>query len=90
VRSGHRASEDVDVKVHIDADRCEGHGRCYSLAPQLFEPDEIGNGRVVADPVPDHLQDDARRAVANCPEQAITIGSNSSSGNKNDEEASDG
>jgi ferredoxin len=32
------------VKVHVDQEICQGHGRCYSLAPELFEPDEIGNG----------------------------------------------
>ena len=32
------------MKVHVDQEICQGHGRCYSLAPELFEPDEIGNG----------------------------------------------
>jgi len=62
------------MKVHIDEQRCEGHGRCYMIAPDLFQPDDIGNGQViVTGPVPDQLEQDARRAVANCPEQAITI-----------------
>ena len=30
------------MRVHIDDERCEGHGRCYALAPTVFEPDEIG------------------------------------------------
>ena len=28
------------MRVHVDEARCEGHGRCYDLAPDLFEPDE--------------------------------------------------
>jgi ferredoxin len=62
------------MKVHVDEDRCEGHGRCYALAPNVFEPDDIGNGQAVGDGTvaPDE-QDRARLAAANCPEQAITI-----------------
>ena len=62
------------MRVHVDDDRCEGHGRCYALAPDLFEPDDIGNARVLGDGVvPTDLADRARLAVANCPEQAIKI-----------------
>ncbi|HEX6569487.1 MAG TPA: ferredoxin [Acidimicrobiales bacterium] len=62
------------MKVHVDQARCQGHGRCYSLAPELFEPDEIGNGVEIGDgTVPPGLEDAARKAVLNCPEQAITI-----------------
>ena len=62
------------MKVHVDEERCEGHGRCYALAPNLFEPDEIGNGHAVGDgTVAADDQDRSRLAAANCPEQAITI-----------------
>lgn len=62
------------MKVRIDAARCEGHGRCYATAPALFEPDDIGNGHVIGDgTVAPELEHQARLAVANCPEQAITI-----------------
>jgi ferredoxin len=62
------------VHVVIDADRCEGHGRCWAGAPEVFEPDDIGNGQVVGDGrVPVELEHRARLAVANCPEHAITI-----------------
>lgn len=62
------------MRVHIDQDRCEGHGRCYATAPGLFEPDEIGNGHEVGDGhVGPDMEHQARVAVANCPEMAITI-----------------
>ena len=62
------------MKVRIDEARCEGHGRCYATAPVLFEPDDIGNGHVIGDgAVPPEVEHQARLAVANCPEQAITI-----------------
>jgi len=62
------------MKVHVDEERCEGHGRCYALAPAVFEPDDLGQGQVVGTGTvaPDE-QDRARLAAANCPEQAITI-----------------
>ena len=62
------------MKVHIDSDRCQGHGRCYDLAPELFGADDEGYGRVLGDGLvsPDHEQE-ARLAAANCPESAVTI-----------------
>jgi ferredoxin len=62
------------MRVHVDQDLCQGHGRCYSLAPQLFEPDDIGNGvELDGGRVPPGLEDAARKAVLNCPERAITL-----------------
>jgi ferredoxin len=60
------------VKVQISPERCQGHGRCYDLAPDLFGEDEEGYGTVLADGVvpPDHERA-ARLAVANCPEHAV-------------------
>jgi ferredoxin len=62
------------MRVQIDASRCQGHGRCYDLAPDLFGEDEDGYGTVLADGrVPPDREDDAELAVANCPEQAIDV-----------------
>ena len=62
------------MKVRVDDERCEGHGRCYALAPELFAPDDIGNGHEVGDgTVAAGMEQKARLAVANCPERAITI-----------------
>jgi len=62
------------VKVQIDPGRCQGHGRCYDLAPGLFGDDEEGYGQVLGDGVvPPGRADEARRAVANCPERAIGL-----------------
>ena len=69
------------MRVRIDDTRCEGHGRCYAVAPEQFEPDDVGYGRVVGDgTVPPGLAAAARRAVANCPEQAITLSEESPDG----------
>jgi ferredoxin len=62
------------MKVRVDEERCEGHGRCYALAPAVFEPDDLGNGQAVGDgTVADGEEERARLAAANCPEVAITI-----------------
>jgi ferredoxin len=61
------------MKIHIDSTTCTGHGRCYSLAPQLFDSDEFGHGVVLGGDVPDDLLDAARSAVENCPERAISL-----------------
>ncbi|KAB2380372.1 ferredoxin [Actinomadura montaniterrae] len=62
------------MKVRIDPGRCQGHGRCYDLAPGLFGEDDEGYGTVLGDgTVPAGGEQDARRAAANCPERAITV-----------------
>jgi ferredoxin len=60
------------VKISIDANRCQGHGRCYDLAPELFGEDEEGYGVVLGDgTVPADQHASARLAALNCPESAI-------------------
>lgn len=61
------------MKVRIDTELCTGHGRCYSLAPEVFEPDDLGHGRVILDDVPEELRSRAELGMKNCPEQAISI-----------------
>ncbi len=62
------------MKVTIDAARCQGHGRCFNLAPDVFGFDELGNGVVlVASPPDDRAERLARLAQVNCPEHAIDI-----------------
>jgi ferredoxin len=62
------------VKLQIDPAVCQGHGRCYDLAPDLFGDDDEGFGQVLGDGiVPPEKEQQARLAVANCPERAITL-----------------
>jgi ferredoxin len=62
------------VKVQISPGRCQGHGRCYDLAPGLFGDDEEGYGQVLGDgTVPLDAERQARLAVSNCPEHAIEL-----------------
>ena len=61
------------MKLRIDLEACTGHGRCYSLSPELFDADDYGHGILLQEDVPDDLAEKARLAVANCPERAISL-----------------
>lgn len=62
------------MKLLIETSLCQGHGRCYDLAPGLFGEDEEGYGKVLgAGLVPPGSQPEARRAELNCPERAIRL-----------------
>ena len=61
------------TRVSVDADLCTGHGRCYTLAPRVFEPDEVGHCVVLAEDVSGELEAQAAIGEQNCPEQAITL-----------------
>jgi ferredoxin len=73
-RVGPAIPYDRPMKVSVDAEKCQGHNRCYALAPELFDVDDYGQAVVIGDgTVPAELEDKARLAVANCPEYAISI-----------------
>jgi ferredoxin len=61
-------------RVYVDPDKCQGHNRCYSVSPDLFDLDDLGMSSATGDgTVPAGLISQARLAVANCPEHAITL-----------------
>ena len=63
------------MKIHLDAQKCQGHGRCYSLAPELFDCDDLGTAVVkVSGDLTEEQLVRANLAAANCPEFAIEIG----------------
>lgn len=62
------------MRVVVDSEKCQGHNRCYALAPALFTFDDYGYASAVGDgSVPPDQEAAARLAVANCPEYAISI-----------------
>ncbi|MGI9600998.1 MAG: ferredoxin [Acidimicrobiales bacterium] len=65
------------MKISVDRGICTGHGRCYVLAPGVFEPDDDGYCVVInhdlSDGASHELREQARVGAANCPEDAITI-----------------
>ena len=62
------------MKIRVDPERCQGHSRCYAIAPDLFDVDEFGTSTARNDgDVPPGREEAARSAVRNCPEHAIGI-----------------
>jgi ferredoxin len=62
------------MKIHVIEEKCQGHNRCFVVAPLLFELDDYGyahetNGGEISP----EQEENARLAVANCPENAIVI-----------------
>ncbi|MEY2459842.1 MAG: ferredoxin [Acidimicrobiaceae bacterium] len=57
------------MKVRLDVEACVGHGRCYAIAPDVFDADDQGHCVVLFSdaPIPDALIDRARQAITNCP-----------------------
>ena len=63
--SGHR--------LRVDPIACDGFGYCAELLPELVRLDEWGYPIVSNDGVGRHLLDLARRAVRDCPRQAVML-----------------
>jgi len=61
------------MKVFLNREACTGHGRCYVLAPGLFDSDDEGYSVLKVADVPAELEAEARAGEANCPERAISI-----------------
>ena len=61
------------MRIRIDRSLCTGHGRCYSLAPDVFGYDEEGFSVARPDTFTPDLEADARRGAGGCPERAIAL-----------------
>ena len=62
------------MRIQFDRDACQGHNRCYLLAPELFDVDDEGYAVLLVEgEVPDELREKAELAADNCPEYAITL-----------------
>ncbi|UQX03452.1 ferredoxin [Streptomyces sp. RerS4] len=61
------------MKIFVDAQRCEGHGVCEEVAPELFRIDDEGDLVVLfdGDEVPPDRQEAAAGAVRVCPVNAL-------------------
>ncbi len=61
------------MRVRVDRDLCTGHGRCYSLAPDVYEADDDGYCVIPSEIVAAGFEEAAGIGARNCPESAITI-----------------
>ena len=64
----------ASFRVHVDQKKCQGHNRCYSISPELFDLDDLGlSSELGTGIVPAELIGKARLAADNCPEHAISL-----------------
>jgi ferredoxin len=63
----------MSESLRIDRIRCDGHGLCAELLPEMITLDDWGYPILSAGPVPEHLREHARRAVATCPVLALRL-----------------
>ena len=59
--------------LQIDRIRCDGHGLCAELLPELISLDDWGYPIFKDVAVPAHLTEYARRAVDACPVLALRL-----------------
>ena len=71
------ASEFVGQKseLHMTIDRikCDGHGLCAELLPELIRLDDLRYPIFAPGPIPERLAPIAQRAVATCPVLALAM-----------------
>ncbi len=62
------------MRIRYDRSLCQGHNRCYMLAPELFDVDDEGYAVLKVDgDVPAELEEKAQLCADNCPEYAIEV-----------------
>jgi ferredoxin len=62
-----------EFHLTIDRIKCDGHGLCAELLPELIRLDDWGYPIIAPGPVPDTLMPLAQRAVAACPVLALAV-----------------
>lgn len=61
------------MRLELDTAACQGHGRCYSLSPDLFDADDEGHSVLLTPDVSADQEASAKQAAESCPEEAITL-----------------
>ena len=61
------------VRITVDTERCQGHGRCFAVAPDLYPLNEDGYSAVATADVPPGSEPAAEAGVNACPERAISV-----------------
>ncbi len=61
------------MKIKVETDRCVGHARCNTIAPELLTLNDMGYSNVDCRDVPAEMEALARRAAKACPEGIITL-----------------
>ncbi|MCR4441000.1 MAG: ferredoxin [Peptococcaceae bacterium] len=59
------------MKVRVDPETCIACGACISLAPEVYDWDENGKAKAIAEEVPEDQENIASEALGSCPTEAI-------------------
>ena len=57
----------------IERERCQGHGICVAVAPNIFDLDDDGKAITLVNCVEADERADLDEAVEMCPEKAISV-----------------
>ncbi len=61
------------MRITVDREACTGHGRCYTVAPEVYEADDDGYCVIPNEIVPAGRERQAELGARNCPEDAIAV-----------------
>ncbi|KAJ49858.1 ferredoxin [Clostridium tetanomorphum] len=61
------------MRAFINEEACIGCGLCPSVAPDIFQMNDDGKAEVVAEDVPNGMEDAAKEAESGCPTNAIAV-----------------
>ena len=64
-------------RIEVDRIKCDAHGLCADLLPEMIRLDDWGYPIVDARSVPPGLTDHARRAADSCPMLALRLSAES-------------
>ena len=62
-----------ELRMTIDRIKCDGHGLCAELLPELIRLDDWGYPIIAPGQIPERLAPIAQRAVATCPVLALAL-----------------
>lgn len=59
------------MKLTVDTAKCSGHARCFAVAPEVFDIDDLGYAVPLDIDVTEPLDEKIAAGIAACPEHAI-------------------
>jgi ferredoxin len=62
-----------EYQLAVDRTKCDGHGLCAEILPELIRLDDWGYPIFSSGPIPQNLLPLAKRAVGNCPILALAL-----------------
>lgn len=61
------------MRITVDPTKCQGHGMCEAMAPDLFEVDDKGILHILEDSPPEERLVEVEAVVNSCPALALTL-----------------